>query len=725
MAVFGRYYHLQFKQSDRNFDNVFVENDVHIRIYDLSLEGDDTIAWKVVELDGSGDPFRTSTIDNGEDKFTGIKPTQAIIKFISTDSVNVATFADSPIDTAAGGVDPGDPRWYVDAYLNTPASGNFIFKGFLNLDDCSEAFMPLKNEVVLVANDGLGGLKNIPLVKPDGTNPTGWNRIADYLAWALQKTGLELNLNAVFNIREKYLGTSHFFDAIYLHAKTFEDQIGTCVSCFDVIERILGEEAFLTQRGGQWWIVRVDELGNGNGFYRAIFNSDGVLQSIENAVFFVKLIEKDTTGIFFSQEATTVNLLRPHKSIQETYNFDYPQEIIDNIDFSRMGSLYLTLDMSNETVDGVSYYVRKYHLIDWVLENAGGGANQITSYFKKLFQDSNLTYEKERYLVLTDGQTIQHWDKSNPIEIHKNDKIEISLDRRLPVRWGGSIDIAETFAQVRLYGDDGTFWTFGQAIDSPDAEGRWKLTNSTFTAPPVSYIDAFYNTADIQNNQWQSVSAKSAPAPVSGKVYILLLAAHLESPYRTRETHFSNIRFTYIPYINGSYSKYTSYYYKIFRNENILNKREKQVYISDGFKKLFKGGLHKQDGLGFAIANLFYAWNDIHTSSPGDEFCHPYAHIQAFDVWNQYRNTLRKFQATLQGLGYGSTDQSGSFLAYPSLIHRYYLQDTNDNTNDRYFMLLSFDIDWKTCEWTGTLIECYNTAIGKHYDDNLETKYIQ
>jgi hypothetical protein len=803
MAVFGRYYHLQFKQSDRNQDNVFVENDVHIRIYDLSLEGDDTIAWHVTELDGSGDPFRTSSIDNGEDKFTGIKPTQATIKFISTDSVNIATFADSVIDTAAGGVDPGDPRWYVEAFLNLPTPSSYIFKGFLNLDDCAEAFMPLKNEVVLVANDGLGGLKNIPLTKPDGTNPTNENRIADYLAWSLQKTGLNLNLNAIFNIREKTLGTSHFFDVIYPTPKTFEDQIGTSISCFDVIEQILGEEAFLTQRGGEWWIVRVDELGNNNGYYRAVFDSDGVYQSIDSELFLIKTIEKDSTGIFFSQEATIVNLLRPHKSIQETYDFQYPIEIIDNIDFSR-GALNSSLP--NETIDGISYFAYKYDIDDWTLYTPGLGILG-TAYIKKLFTDTNKTYEKSRYLVIdpNSASTTPNWLKSRPLPINKSDKFDLNFDVRFRDDVTGSGDFWVGCAIVVLEGEDGSVWVCGTNGTDPNAKDAWVNVNINLpgTIQGSSRGAWLYQQKSDDQTKWAGLSLSSPPAPVSGNLYLIFEA----TDFLTNPRYFSNIQFTYTPFINGDYSKYSASIYKIFRDENLVNKREKQVYISDAIQKAFKGALckigqwvtfftstasfntgtnnitvstatekirtllvvgdriqisgtannngiftvvsltnsgintiiHVAESLnfeggtptttfqkiGFTIANSFYAWNDIHTSIPDDIYCHPYGYIQAFDVWNQYRNTLRKFQATLQGLGYGSVDQSTLFLSYPSLVHRYYLQDTNDNTNDRYFMLLSFDIDWKTCEWTGTLIECYNTTTGKHYDDNLETKYIQ
>src|SRR6185436_14818670 len=76
-------------------------------------------------------------------------------------------------------------------------------KGFLVLSDMFEDFMCVPNVVTLLATDNLGSIKEVPLTDFDGNVPKGYNTIADYLAWALSKTGLLLDLKAAFNIRRR------------------------------------------------------------------------------------------------------------------------------------------------------------------------------------------------------------------------------------------------------------------------------------------------------------------------------------------------------------------------------------------------------------------------------------------------------------------------------------------------------------------------------------------
>ena len=106
-------------------------------------------------------------------------------------------------------------------------------------------------------------------------------------------------------------------------------------------------------------------------------------------------------------------------------------------------------------------------------------------------------------------------------------------------------------------------------------------------------------------------------------------------------------------------------------------------------------------------------------------FLHPYAYIQAFAVWNQFRGTD---DADGRGRGVniftGSVLGLTSFLTWPDLLWKFILADSNENTNDRYFMLISFSQDWRSCIWTGTFIEVYNTAVGKVYTDTFTFKYI-
>ena len=124
----------------------------------------------------------------------------------------------------------------------------------------------------------------------------------------------------------------------------------------------------------------------------------------------------------------------------------------------------------------------------------------------------------------------------------------------------------------------------------------------------------------------------------------------------------------------------------------------------------------------YSLTNEFYDYSTVITTSPDAAYVHPYGQLQAWDVWNQYRNGHNKFQATMQGLGGNAVDEN-SLLDYPSLINRWILNYGDEKSDNRYFMLLTYDINWYSCEWRGTLIEVYSSILGKNYDDNLEFKF--
>lgn len=685
------------------FQNVEQQN-ITVDIYDLSYLVDDAVPVQVFEMTGTGDPFRTSIIDTSEEKFTVVKSTQATIKFLSSDTVNLSTFADGPIPS--GGTDPGDPRFLVHAYVNS--SSKYIFKGYLNIHDCSEMFMPYGFEVTLTATDGLGWMRDTPLVNMEGVTPRGYHRMIDFIAWALQATKQDLFINVVFNIRHEDFQNDHLFDIAYLHSKSFEEEIAACHNCYEVIEKILGDQAFLCQRSGEWWIFRVDEMEAGL-VYRTKFDAVGDIVSVHAGTNYDHTIEKDSV-MFFSQEATSVPVVRPYRFIKDTYNFSLPQEILDNINFER-GNL---ANYNSGTQTG------NYTVDDWTLERVTG-STEIFAYIRKIFVDANQTYVEEKYLVLTTGATALHWLKSNPVYLHEKDKLNISLDWRLDSNQSGSGSVTENVAQLRLYADDGTYYTCTNDPQGNEGEGEWIECNAAFTTNQ-RYIEHTYTNNQTDQSEWQQAEIQTKPLPKSGEVRLLLNASSVWG--NTVETHFQNIRFDYVPYLYGSYSQFEGRHHKVSRTENYVSTREVEVYVSDSPKKLFKGGIHIDDGAGNKIVGEDRFYNGaVYTSTPPAEAIHPYAHIQAFDVWNQYRNPVRKFEATVQGLKSSTTDVNG-YVNTPSLIHRYILADTHLHTINRYFMLLTFDIDWYLCEWKGTLIEVYNSDTGKHYDDDLEIKLL-
>ena len=156
-----------------------------ISIYDSEADsGDD----QITELELAGQPLVTSVTDNDEDKFTPIRAKQCVIQCFTRNGLNITNFATG-----------GDNRWRVEVDINE--LGRTVFIGFLSISDLRQSFQPDPNLLVLTAYDGLGALKDIPLVNFNDETPQNESRLADFITWALAKTGLSLPLYVVNNIR--------------------------------------------------------------------------------------------------------------------------------------------------------------------------------------------------------------------------------------------------------------------------------------------------------------------------------------------------------------------------------------------------------------------------------------------------------------------------------------------------------------------------------------------
>lgn len=179
MSQYGTIYRL-------SWDTANEDQTITVNIYDTENLIDDSATPTVHTLSPTGRPLVTSIVNNNRSKY-GIFSTQAKVEFHSTTNYNAWTFADSK-----------DNRWYMVASNGT---GGIIFKGFMVLTDMSRPFMPNPSVITLTFSDNLGLLKEKPLKTDADEVPTGKNRIADYLTWALAKTGLSLVLQVENNVR--------------------------------------------------------------------------------------------------------------------------------------------------------------------------------------------------------------------------------------------------------------------------------------------------------------------------------------------------------------------------------------------------------------------------------------------------------------------------------------------------------------------------------------------
>lgn len=820
-----------------------------------------TTTPQIITLIGTGTPLVISTINNDQDKFQPIRSKQAVIQFISqsTLGLDISTFS-----TGA------DNRWYVEI---TIIGGDTIFLGFLIMSDNQQPFQPDPQTVQLTATDHLGALKDVDLVDLNGINPLGKYRIADLLTMALKQTGLSLDLFVVNNLRTgsgqfdilaiftltdsliilpagtlffypgqeftitgtasndgtyhvKGVGqgiltivqvyenladesavtatftdstaSAHMYDVTYLDAKTFEKEIGTCINAYDALARILGEDCWIGQYKGAWWIMRVDEFDN-NLIYVAHFLVSGQFSSIAAGTTYNKsigFIEDEK----FARADTLLQFIRPHGYVRDQYNFKLPLEIICNIDFSR-GAITTTVS------DGEKHFDLDCWAKLWSNTTTDDPATAPIYIRRDYINDT----EVKRYVVIERDPTGHlNFIESERIAVNLQDKFIIDFSVRTSSNIGGSGSYTINAIQVRLYGDDGTYWTAHGKKDPSDLVPTWVESDITFrTSLGYFYMQGDLSTTNFTESQ-SLFSGEAAEIPVSGYLVVLIFAN--PEDVTARDTYIDKLTFDYIPLINGSYQKYSGDFNRVDRAASgYMAKRDNEVFMYDSPVKLFKGAmLLLQDAPEVLILTALTDFSAVDSSFtvPGDQtgifipfsiiriagtasnngifelqfvtydsgtnttkvivfgtfvdesavtasffetnedegifiltarwysaaplalalntdpaLLHSYGYIQAYSIWNQFRGT-----DDAKGNGAGVNIFTGSVLGlstdWPDLIHKYLLTDINAQTNDRYFVLISMSQDWKSCIWTATLVECFNTVAGRNYDDPESFGYI-
>jgi hypothetical protein len=589
----------------------------------------------------------------------------------------------------------------------------------------------------------------------------------------------------------------HFYDAIYLDAKSYEQEIGLSENCYTVLEKILGEDCFLTQWLGKWYIMRVDEY-DGNPIYAATFNSDGDFISFDTPTSFSKSIGATETRRLANADALR-RYDRPLGYIKESFEFVYPQEIPDNVDYSR-GDVITRIVESGYTA---------YNLDDWDIGNLWGSAEALPTIDACILRAFNeFGDETQRFILIKkpSSATPNQYIRSSPIPVGVNDKIKFSFD--VSALHDTSGDGSNLVCMIVLYGTDDTvrvlvplnsttFWdnTLGEI---PTA---WRLSNTEISLFRDGLHWSIFDDADHPDKtEWVSCEMVAPSVPVAGNIRIYLFAANqLAGTYDDFDIRYQNLSFEYRPYIGGSYQKYKGDYNKVSLGSMGYNaKREKDVFIQDSAKPLFKGsmffisntrllftgsitfaapdsinisgykmssffvnqrlvitgtnaGVYKvvsktyhiigntteilvEEAITtvtesatiseylFALTARWYTAAPFYTapppasigSPPDTTYTHPYGYIQAFSVWNQYRNANRILSTSVLGLG----------SMWVDALDKISLTDNNPHVNDRYFMLISFEQNWKTALWSGVFVEDYSTVIPKVYDDDHEFKYI-
>jgi hypothetical protein len=665
-------------------------NDVIIHFSDTTSGTGASVFSDMKDADGSWLTMsaKLATANDGEDKLSTIRSLRFSCEFLSTDTYNVDFF-----------VEGEDNRWLVEVYMGT-TSNPAVFTGFLVPEGAKDIFLDHGlYGVELTASDYLQTTSEALLRKPDGSIPKGKFKLIEYLSWALSKTFLSLPIKVVYNLREEnHTGADdHFFKMIYEEALSFETDINERGDCLTVIRKIL-LGCFICQHNSQWWIVRVDEMTNAS--YRvASFNADGTYVSTTTQNF-TKLIGLGETIQLINEDAA----IFPERKVQfvkQNFRFETWQEIICNINYQR-GTFNPTITATLPSGGGYE----AYNPVDcWINgKNPHGSlytAPDVAGYMRKIIQNN---YEIERILVLPQSSYRPHYWQTGTVEVNRLDKFNFSVDRKLSDDHTGSGWNTTTIFKIRLRGYDGSFWAMiGNATNGK--VGSWKQGTGGF---PVQAYDWIYQPSTEDESQWTTHSVEVDPCPVAGWVDIMLFQTNIYGD--VSETHFSNVRFDYIPIIDGVYQKVTGQYNKVFNTDSRKANKEEEIFISDAVSPNWKGVLFRDTGTAFVrIGNVY----DYNLGTSGGLGLSRFSKWQAFALWNQYNRTVRKFQGDLKGLE----------VDLPSMIHKFYFTASSVITDNRIYQMLGFDMDLATGLWSATFADVYDTGDGKDYSSSWEFKY--
>lgn len=774
----GKYYRLQWDTMDS--PGRIASQTVLVQIYDLSVQIPDDDDAEVIELIPAGSPLEISVIDNSQDKFTPIRAKQARIRFITQQDqgLDLTTFADAPDNNFYVTISSETKSLFI-GFLSLPDNSQPFQPDPQIVELIASDHLGALKDIPLTDDNGLnptgkwkiGELIALCLKKTglslslkvinnlragmgrlvttaqfantvDGnfiTLPASAGTFFTYIGQQFTLTGAGVNdgtytvtgighgIVTIIAVAETVTdagssavtltdaaSTGHIYDKCYLDVLTFEEQIGESEDCYTVLQKILGEDCFLFQLDAQWWIIRIDEYDL-NQLLVANFNIDGEYTGQDPSVYGAKNIGFANDTLFANAD-TLLQMDRPHQRIKETFKYEYPEELVCNENFSRGDFIS---DLPSETnADGVTQQVKKYNIECWdFLSKQGGGAPNTLQYYgqppvsgtdayiKRFFYNDT---ETNREVIIQgppgSGAGVPYI-KSQAVDASIGDKVKFSADLRY-TNFGSSTGFVNSPVLILLYTNTGKIYSWKAYNNlAPDAAQQWIQITLTDVVPN------WYEGANVQEET--NMDFESPPIPESGKLYILLLNQYAGSI----NSVYTNVQLDITPFINGSYARYDGHYNQVTRNPEggYLAKRDKEVFIGDAPRKAMKGGIFVQSGTDYVLAPLFWTANTFGFSYPPSTiYMHPYGYTQAFSVWNQFRNANRIFSGSLLGLG----------ADYADLLQFYILTDTNPNTINRYFLLISFNQNWKSGIWSGTFIEVFRTDIGHVYSDTHEFKYI-
>lgn len=501
------------------------------------------------------------------------------------------------------------------------------------------------------------------------------NSLLSMIAVCLGQTNLALVTNIFHNLYESEQdGTISTFQQTLIDSQTFLN--GELYDdCYTALSKIM--EAFdctIFQANGQWNIICWSEikryaLNAIPGFvYSETWASIGNTTFSNN--FFIGPEPQLTQPIF----PLNTTAYRGWKFSRKKFDYTTPKYLLKNYDLQVVGAL-----RSRYTSGGIEY--SEYEAPYW-LNTFGSPA---VDRFIRVEYDLTLLREQDRYLVLRD----QTFDSaralpSETIECNIGDKVRFSCSFRT--------NISQTTAGFAFVVQltDGTLF-------------RYLRNDHTWSgAFGISYaLPSGENT-----NQWHSIDSDlSNTMPFSGLMTIFLPQITAPPQGTSKESHFKDIRFEYVPYINDSL-KIIGHTHKQERQVNTKLNHDVEIVIDDSPRNSIKGTLFLNRLVG-NIQDRTHFWR---YPSDGNGWRLGERTTLNEITWRQ--KTRQRFEGGFTGLY-----QNGA----PASLLTMAIFDFDTSKNYTFGLLT---VDYKNNRFDGNLWEIYDTEDDAGFDPDYEFKYL-
>ena len=425
-----------------------------------------------------------------------------------------------------------------------------LFQGWLNPEGFYEDYVNDKWEVSFDCIDGLGYLKNLAFVNSNGTNITGIKTQLEILSLALQRTGINVDINVAISIFYTGLAdTESILANVNANTKRYiKDDEVTVMNCEEVIRDVLEPYgAVLTSYNGQWVIYKPNELFN------------------------------DTEAVFFRYDYLGAPLS------PTTVTYDFGLNIGSDLDGFDSHYCNANQSFTNKPSFGAYRINYKYGLVKTLIENnnlftADGatydGYDILSSSF--VVVPSAGGYGAQLVSITAELDTVSIF-RTTGITVDQNSTYSLSFDLN-------RLSSGSAKAYYKIIISDGDPDTPSSSRRYLSEEGNW-LSTSSVESTPKRFVQNISNTIVTK-------SVNIPPTPIQGDLYIYFLKPVDPTPVNLLLSRLD---------LNRSSGGSDSVQGEIFTFERETKpsariEKTREVFTGDSDLDIYEGTLYKADG---------------------------------------------------------------------------------------------------------------------------------